>query len=391
MRPSVGLLAREGEHADGDGGGKKGRTLDLSYRFWSRQSIDWSAANLHGLRARQGVRDRIGAEHEGDSDDRREPGTHSLYLDAMSFFCSDQGGAGDEELSVPLAQDIRGATRRSSTTHLDALPLSEVHLGRVGVVVWQAGLVLADLGPGRDRVHVGRGHEGRVAGLGRGGRHGRGEGDGVRARVVVGWASDRNRPRRSSRPRAANGHLDDAPFPPPHPLHAGTSSSSHARMARTHKGGGPPRRSPNGAAPAPSAALASSGSSSAQRTSPLKPSTAPVAAAAGSSSSHAAETSAAAGLADGLPSKGKHRVVLDAAMIRALVGDVAGGSSGGSRGRAEAEVEHVGLKCPSPFALLTGSLWLEADLPRASLVAPATLRSQSSSSRRPSRTQSRAR
>lgn len=88
-------------------------------------------------------------------------------------------------------------------------------------------------------------------------------------------------------------------------------------MARTHKGGGPPRRSSNGSGAATSTAASSSRRSDAQRSSPTKQSPSPP------------------------PEQGRHRVVLDADMIRALVGDVET-----SRGRdPKTELEHVGFKC----------------------------------------------
>lgn len=62
------------------------RTLFLSYRFCSKQSIDWSAANLHGLE--EGM--ERGFVRPLDGGGKRPGRTYSLYFDAMSFFCSTQ-------------------------------------------------------------------------------------------------------------------------------------------------------------------------------------------------------------------------------------------------------------------------------------------------------------
>lgn len=93
--------------------------------------------------------------------------------------------------------------------------------------------------------------------------------------------------------------------------------SPSASMARTHKGGGPPRRSSNGSGAAASTAASSSRRSDAQRSSPTNQSPSPP------------------------PDQGRHRIILDADMIRALVGGVET-----SRGRdPKTELEHVGFKC----------------------------------------------
>jgi hypothetical protein len=115
-------------------------------------------------------------------------------------------------------------------------------------------------------------------------------------------------------------------------------------MARTHKGGGPPRQSQSSAAQLPSstssaAVTTAAGPSSSAQRSPLKPDSA----------------SSAAGAKRGVEQakSGRQTVVLDAAMIRALVGDTGAlrGRQQGPSGKA-AEVEHVGFKCQSlyPFS-----------------------------------------
>lgn len=103
-------------------------------------------------------------------------------------------------------------------------------------------------------------------------------------------------------------------------------------MARTHKGGGPPRQLPISSSTT-AATTAGSSAVSAQR-SPLKGDL----------------TTAATNVGSKRAGGGRQTVVLDAAMIRALVGDLGGSESArgrpGPSGKA-AEVELVGFKCAS--------------------------------------------
>lgn len=138
-------------------------------------------------------------------------------------------------------------------------------------------------------------------------------------------------------------------------------------MARTHKGGGPPRQSQSAAsgqlpssASAGGAAGAGPSLSSAQR-SPLKP--------------DSTSSSLATGKQAEPPRGGRQTVVLDAAMIRALVGDDSSGRGRQGSSSKAAEVEHLGFKCSSPLCQ-PGSRLSRA--PR--LTPPSLTRLQTSSS-----------